>query len=97
VVNDDAVARAVACFEASNDVAFLRDVLRAIRPKAESASLRAAKQGRVAPPPTDVAPAAEAASPAEAMATVRAAKDFGLLQAMARAAGRRAEALARER
>jgi hypothetical protein len=91
---DDAVARAIACFEASEDIAFLRDVLRSVRPRAEAATLRAAQQGREAPPPADTQPAAEPATPAEAMATVRATKDFAALQAMARAAGRRAEVLA---
>jgi hypothetical protein len=45
------------------------------------------------PAPRDVPAAVDAATPSEAMATVRAASDFALLQAMARAAGRRAEAL----
>jgi hypothetical protein len=89
----DAVARAIACFEASDDVAFLRDVLRVIRPRAEAATLRAAQQGKSVPAPGNVPPAPEAATAVEAMATVRATKDFAQLQAMARAAGRRAEAL----
>jgi hypothetical protein len=96
MVQNDAVARAIACFETSDDEAFLRDVLRTIRPRAEGAALRAMKQGRVAPPPREVAASALPASPKEAMATVRATRDFGLLQAMARAAGRRAEALSGE-
>jgi hypothetical protein len=90
----DAVARAIACFEASDDAAFLRDVLRTIRPRAEAATLRAAKQGRDVPPPGNIKAAPEPASPAEALETVRATKDFSHLQAMARAAGRRAELLA---
>ena len=93
-MNEDNVARAIACFEASDDAAFLRDVLRAIRPKAEAAALQAAKRGRDMPAPRDIPPAVDPATPAQAMATVRATKDFALLQAMARAAGRRAEALA---
>ena len=92
-MRDEAVAGAIACFEASDDIAFLRDVLRAIRPKAEAATLRAAKLGRAVPAPGNVSAAAEPATPAQAMATVRATKDFAQLQAMARAAGRRAEAL----
>jgi hypothetical protein len=87
------IARAIACFEASDDVAFLRDVLRAIRPKAEAAALQAAQRGKDMPAPGAIAPATDAATPAQALATVRATKDFALLQSMARAAGRRAEEL----
>ena len=74
-------------------MAFLRDVLRTIRPKAETTALRAAKQGKDMPAPGEIAAAAEAATPAQALATVRATRDFALLQAMSRAAGRRAEEL----
>ena len=88
------VSRAIACFEASEDIAFLREVLRAIRPKAETAALQAARRGKTPPQPGAIEAALEAATPAEAMATVRATKDFALLQSMARAAGRRAEELA---
>ena len=87
------VARAIACFEACEDVAFLRDVLRTIRPKAEAAALQAAQRGKDVPAPGMIAAAAAASTPEQAMATVRATKDFALLQAMARAAGRRAEEL----
>jgi hypothetical protein len=90
------VARAIACFEATEDVGFLRDVLRAIRPKAEAAALQAARRGKSPPQPQDIEPAREPATPAQAIATVRATKDFGLLQGMARAAGRRAEELAQQ-
>ena len=90
---DSDVARAIACFEASDDLPFLRDVIRAIRPKAEAAALQAARRGRDMPTPSTVAPAADAATPAQAIATVRATRDFALLQAMARAAGKRAEEL----
>lgn len=93
-MRDDSVARAIACFEQSDDMAFLREVLRAIRPKAEAAALRAAKQGKEMPAPQAVAAAVEPATPAQALATVRATKDFALLQAMSRAAGRRAEEIA---
>jgi hypothetical protein len=92
-MDENDVARAIACFDASDDLAFLRDVLRAIRPKAEAAALQAAKRGRQMPAPRDVAPSVEPATRDEAMATVRATRDFALLQAMARSAGRRAEAL----
>ena len=90
----DAIARAIACFEQSDDMTFLREVLRTIRPKAESAALRASKQGKDMPRPSEVVAAVEPATPAQALATVRATKDFALLQAMSRAAGRRAEELA---
>ena len=93
-MSDDAVARAIACFESTEDVAFLRDVLRTIRPRAESATLQAVKRGKPVPPPQDIPAALHPATHAQALATVRATKDFALLQAMARAAGRRAEALA---
>ncbi len=93
-MSDDAIAKAIACFEQCDDMTFLRDVLRTIRPKAEAAALRAAKQGKDMPAPGTISAAGEAATPAQAMATVRATKDFALLQAMSRAAGRRAEELA---
>ena len=93
-MNEEAVARAIACFDRSTDTSFLRDVLRTIRPKAEQAALRASQQGREAPPPDEIGAATEAATPEEAMETVRKTRDFPLLQAMARAAGRRAEELA---
>ena len=92
---DSDIARAIACFEASDDATFLREVLRAIRPKAEAAALQAAKRGRDMPDPSTITPSTEAASPAQALATVRATKDFAALQAMARVAGRRAEELTR--
>jgi len=91
-VNDDeAVARAIAFFQQTDDVAFLREVLRAVRPRAQAAAMRAEQQGKDAPPPAEIEPSAQPATPAEAMATVRATKDFGKLQALARAAGRRVE------
>jgi hypothetical protein len=92
-VADDAIARAIACFEQSDDVAFLRDVLRAIRPRAEAAARRHEQAGRRAPDPMEVAPSAQPATPQDAMKAVRATKDFAQLQAMARAAGRRVEQL----
>jgi hypothetical protein len=88
------VARAIACFEQSDDMTFLRDVLRAIRPRAEATARRFEQQGRAVPPPLELEPADEPATPKQAMATVRAVKEFEALQAMARAAGRRAEELA---
>ena len=96
-MSDDAVAKAIACFERSDDMAFLREVLRTIRPKAEQAALRASQQGREVPSPGTVTASEDAATPAQAMATVRATKDFALLQAMSRAAGRRVEEIAQGR
>jgi hypothetical protein len=93
-MSDNDVARAIACFEQSDDMAFLREVLRTIRPKAESAALRAEKQGKDMPPPSRIDASVEPATPSQALATVRSTKDFALLQAMSRAAGRRAEELA---
>lgn len=93
-MNENDVARAIACFEQSEDMAFLRDVIRAIQPQAAAIARRYEQQGRAMPPPLTLDPASEPATPKAALATVKATKDFPALQAMARVAGQRAETLA---
>jgi hypothetical protein len=92
-MKEDGVARAVACLEQNDDVEFLRDVLRTIRPKVEAAVVRALKSGKDVPAPRAFDASSGVASVEEAMATVRLAKDLRDLQALARAAGQRAEHL----
>lgn len=88
------IARAIAFFEQSEDLGFLRDVLRAIRPRAEAAARRYEREGREMPPPEVIEASASPADAADALKTIRSTNDFAQLQAMARAAGRRAEQLA---
>jgi hypothetical protein len=93
MVTDDDVARAIAFFNACDDVALLQDVLRGIQPRASAEVRRQLARNREAPPPREIAPSAALASQEEAVKTVREATDFGQLQALARAAGRRVESL----
>jgi len=92
-MKEDGVARAVACFEQNDDVEILRDVLRTIRPKVEAAVVRALKSGKDVPAPHSFDGSSGTATIAEALETVRLAKDLRDLQALARAAGQRAEDL----
>jgi len=85
------VARAIAFFSSSTDAELLRDVLRAIQPRAAA---EARKLGSRRPPePAAVTPAAEPASAEDALQTAKTVRDFALLQALARAVGRRVEEL----
>jgi hypothetical protein len=93
MATDEAVARAIAFFNACDDVDLLQDVLRGIQPRASAEVRRQLARNREAPPPRDIAPASNPASQDEALKTVRDAGDFGQLQALARAAGRRVESL----
>ena len=87
------VARAIAFFEASEDTALLRETLQLIRPRAAAAVRRLEMAGRSAPEPAPIAPAAQPATRQEALLSVRNVQDFGELQALSRAIGRRLEAL----
>jgi hypothetical protein len=87
------VGRALAFFDACNDLPLLLSVLRGIRPRAAQEVGRFERTGRAVPPPAKVAAAPEAASREEALRTVRALRDFALLQAVSRRIGRRVEEL----
>jgi hypothetical protein len=89
--DEEAVARAIAFFESSSDADLLRGVLRSIQPRAAAAARRFA--AKTPPDPATLAPAAVAATQDEALATADSVQDFALLQALARAVGRRIEVL----
>jgi hypothetical protein len=85
----------MAFFEASDDVILLHRLAAAIAPRARRMVALYLRRGgeEAIPPPADLRPAREAASREEALATLNATSDFPLLQVMARAIGRRIEAL----
>jgi len=90
---DTDVAGAIAFFESTTDLALLHEVLRTIRPRASAEVRRYERAGRPVPSPDAGAAAADPAGQTEALQTVRSTKDFAQIQALARAVGRRIEAL----
>jgi len=88
-------ARAMAFFEASDDIALLHQVIAEIAPRAKRMVGQILARGTedAIPPPADLRPARVAASKEDAMRTVKAVSDFALLQVIARTAGRRIEAI----
>lgn len=88
------VARAMAFFEASDDIALLHQLLAEIAPRARRmvGQLLASGTEEAIPPPADLRPAREPATAEQALQTLRATSDFALLQVMARSIGRRLEA-----
>ncbi len=91
----EAVARAIAFFQSTDDGRLLRRLLVEIAPRARRRIERYMQRGGEGsvPQPADVPPATVTADEAEAVRTLEAATDFALLQAMARAIGRRVEEL----
>jgi hypothetical protein len=89
------VARAIAFFEATDDIALLHQALADVAPRAKRAVARHLSRGTEEniPAPADLGPAREPAARDEALATLRATDDFALLQVLARSAGRRVEAI----
>jgi hypothetical protein len=87
------VARSIAYFESTDDLALLQETLRLIRPRAAAAVRRLEASGRAAPPPAEIEAAAAPATKQEALRTLRAIDDFAELQAVSRAIGRRIEML----
>jgi hypothetical protein len=89
------VARAMAFFERTDDIALLHQALAEIAPRAKRMVgqflARGGEEG--IPPPADLRAARVAATPEEAMRTIRSTTDFPLLQVLARTAGRRVEAI----
>jgi undecaprenyl pyrophosphate synthase len=93
VTSDEEIAGAIAYFEQSDDKALLQEVLRSLRPRAAAAVRRFQELRREAPAPQEVAAALEAATKEAALRTVRSDLNFGQLQAISRAVGRRLESL----
>jgi hypothetical protein len=93
-MQDEDIARTIAFFEQSDDSALLQEVLRGVRPRAAAAVRRFQERRRPIPPPREIDAASTAATRDEALDTVVAELEFGQLQAITRAIGRRLEALA---
>lgn len=93
--NDD-LAGAIAYFEACEDIELLRDLIRSVRPRAAAAVGRFEKAGKEPPPPASVPAARKPASREQAVRLLRSTPDFAVMQALARAAGRRLEQLLSE-
>lgn len=89
------VARAIAYFEQSSDPAELHSVLEGLAPRARRivGDLLHAGGEDAIPAPADLSASRDVASASEALQTAREVADFSLLQSLARAIGRRAEAL----
>ena len=92
-MDESEVARAVAYFEACDDLRLLHDVLRSIRPRAAAEVRKHERRGSRVPAPLTIPPAADPSTREEALRTVKGANDFGQLQALSRTIGRRVEAL----
>ena len=95
-MNDrEAVARAIAFVDRCDDRDLLMGLVRDVAPRARRMSGEAAQElgEENVPGPASVAAASEAATAAETQEAARRVSDFPLLQALARAAGRRIEAL----
>lgn len=89
------VARAMACFESSDDIALLHRLIEEVAPKAKKLVARHLARGteESIPPPADIRAARASATPEEAVRTFREIDDFSLLQALARSIGQRIEAI----
>jgi hypothetical protein len=87
------VARAMAFFEASDDIALLHELTGEIAPRVKRMVGKMLARGseEAIPPPADLRPARERADRAEALATLRNTQDFALLQVLARSIGQRIE------
>jgi hypothetical protein len=87
------VARAMAFFEASDDIALLHQLLAEIAPRARRMVGQILARGteEAIPPPAELRSAREPAPRDQALKTLRAVNDFALLQVMARSIGRRLE------
>lgn len=97
MTNEDEVARALAFFQRTVDIALLRRALAAVAPRAARQVRRFMQRGGegAVPVPAEVAPAAEPATETEALSVLASTTDFALLQALTRAIGRRVESLSR--
>lgn len=91
----EAVARAMAFFEATDDIVLLHQALGEVAPRAKRMVAQFLGRGteEAIPPPADLRPARQPATQEEAMGTLRSTADFALLQVLARSVGRRIEAV----
>ena len=89
----ESVARALAFFEATDDVALLHQLIVEIAPrvKRQVAAFLSRSGEEHIPPPAELRAATTAAPRDEALKTLRATTDFGLLQVIARTIGQRIE------
>ncbi|MBE7517735.1 MAG: hypothetical protein HS107_00640 [Thermoflexaceae bacterium] len=89
------VARAMAYFEASDDIVLLHGLIEEVAPRARRliAAFLAKENEEAIPPPAGIRSARAAASRDEAVRTLRYVDDFSLLQALARCIGQRIEAI----
>ncbi|MEX0784935.1 MAG: hypothetical protein WD557_20055 [Dehalococcoidia bacterium] len=89
------VARAMTFFEESDDIALLHHLTAEIAPRAKRmvGKLLAKGSEEAIPPPADLRPAREAATPDQALSTLSGTQDFALLQVLARSIGQRIETL----
>lgn len=89
------VARAMAFFDASDDIALLHQISAELAPRARKMVAGYLQRGSEddIPAPADLRPAREPASKEAAIRTLRATSDFALLQVLARAIGQRIEAI----
>lgn len=89
------VARAMAFFESTDDVALLHQLVAEVAPRAKRLIGQFLARGTEdsIPPPADLRPAREAATREQAISTLRQTNDFTLLQVIARTIGRRIEAI----
>ena len=88
-------ARAIAYFESTDDIYLLHQLTGEIAPRVKRmvGKMLAKSPEEAIPPPADLYPASEVANRDEAVDIVRKTDDFPLLQALARAIGRRIEAI----
>jgi hypothetical protein len=88
-------ARAIAYYEATEDMAALRSALEEAAPRVKRMVAGFLRRGteETIPPPADLRGAREPADARAALATLLAAQDFSLLQTITRAIGRRIETL----
>ncbi|GAB4328732.1 MAG: hypothetical protein Kow0010_12770 [Dehalococcoidia bacterium] len=91
----DDVGAAIAFFATCDDIVLLHrlsaDIARRVKPMVRRMIARGGEEA--IPPPAEVEPASTPASAGQAIATLEHTADFALLQALARAIGRRIEAL----
>ncbi len=89
------VARAIAFFEVSDDIALLHELTAEIAPRVKRmvGTMLAKGSEESIPAPAELRAAREAAPRDQALATVRATEDFPLLQVLARSIGRRIETI----
>ncbi|MEP6872222.1 MAG: hypothetical protein ABI939_10290 [Anaerolineaceae bacterium] len=90
----EAVAQAMAFFEATDDIILLHQALGEVAPRAKKMVAQFLGRGteEAIPAPADLRPARQPASKEQAMRTLKITADFSLLQVLARTVGRRIEA-----